>query len=259
MMIDWFTVAAQTLNFLVLVWLMKRFLYKPVLDAIDVREKRIADQLADAAAKEALADADRAAFQGKSDAFDQERGDLLAQARANAQAEAQRLMDEAQQAAHALREKRQAALAAETRQVNQALADRATQEVLAISRKALADLASQDLEAHIIEVFLGRLHRLPDTAKTLIDKALNDAPDTAIVRSTFALTPKQCASVQTAFNEVFQTVVPLHFDVAPEPLCGIELTVGGQKLAWSINQYLAEMEGTVAQLRAPVASIQAAP
>jgi F-type H+-transporting ATPase subunit b len=42
MLIDWFTVGAQALNFLILVWLLKRFLYKPILDAIDAREKRIA-------------------------------------------------------------------------------------------------------------------------------------------------------------------------------------------------------------------------
>ena len=48
MLIDWFTVGAQVLNFLVLVWLLKRFLYKPVLDAIDAREKGIASRLAEA-------------------------------------------------------------------------------------------------------------------------------------------------------------------------------------------------------------------
>ena len=55
MLIDWFTVVAQALNFLILVWLLKRFLYKPMLDAIDAREKRIATQLADADAKKAAA------------------------------------------------------------------------------------------------------------------------------------------------------------------------------------------------------------
>ena len=48
MLIDWFTVGAQALNFLILVWLMKRFLYKPILDAIDAREDRVAAELADA-------------------------------------------------------------------------------------------------------------------------------------------------------------------------------------------------------------------
>ena len=42
MLIDWFTVIAQMLNFLILVWLLKRFLYQPILDAIDAREKGIA-------------------------------------------------------------------------------------------------------------------------------------------------------------------------------------------------------------------------
>ena len=55
MLIDWFTVAAQALNFLVLVWLLKRFLYKPILDAIDVREKGIAATLAGADAKASAA------------------------------------------------------------------------------------------------------------------------------------------------------------------------------------------------------------
>jgi len=51
MLIDWFTVVAQVVNFLILVWLLKRFLYRPILNAIDAREKRIATKLADAAAK----------------------------------------------------------------------------------------------------------------------------------------------------------------------------------------------------------------
>ncbi len=55
MLIDWFTVGAQVVNFAILVWLLKRFLYKPIIDAIDAREKRIALALADADAKTAEA------------------------------------------------------------------------------------------------------------------------------------------------------------------------------------------------------------
>ena len=73
MLFDGFTVAAQTLNFLVLVWLMKRFLYKPILDAIDAREKRIALALADAAAKKTEAQQERDEFQKKNEVFDQAR------------------------------------------------------------------------------------------------------------------------------------------------------------------------------------------
>ena len=62
MLIDWFTVGAQVLNFLILVWLLKHFLYKPILNAIDAREKRIASELADADAKKTEAQKERDDF-----------------------------------------------------------------------------------------------------------------------------------------------------------------------------------------------------
>ena len=80
MPIDWFTVVAQAINFLILVWLLKRFLYKPILHAIDEREKGIAAQLAEAEAKKAEAQKERDDFQHKNEAFDQERAALLKKA-----------------------------------------------------------------------------------------------------------------------------------------------------------------------------------
>ena len=73
MLIDWFTAGAQALNFLILVWLLKRFLYRPILDAIDAREKRISADLADADETKAQAQAEREAFRRKNEQFDQER------------------------------------------------------------------------------------------------------------------------------------------------------------------------------------------
>ena len=102
MLIDWFTVGAQALNFLILVWLMKRFLYKPILHAIDEREKRIAAELANADAKKAEAQKERDEFQHKNEEFDQQRAALLSKATDEAQAERQRLLDEARKAADGL-------------------------------------------------------------------------------------------------------------------------------------------------------------
>jgi F-type H+-transporting ATPase subunit b len=73
MLIDWFTVVAQIINFLILVWLLKRFLYKPILNAIDAREKKIAKELADADAKKAEALKEREEFQHKNEELDQQR------------------------------------------------------------------------------------------------------------------------------------------------------------------------------------------
>ncbi len=256
MLIDWFTVGAQTLNFLILVWLMKRFLYQPVLKAIDARENRISDQIADASAKQAQADAEQAEFQGKNAAFEQQRADMLTKATSDAQAEAKRLMDAAVQAADALSAKRAAALSAETLQINQALADKAGLEVFAISKKLLSDLASQDLEAHIVGVFISRVQALSGNAKAALGDAFKAASDSAVVRSAFELTSAQCALIQNAFDEVFQAAIPLRFECAPGPVCGIALSIAGQKLEWSISQYLHELEADVAKLLTPGAQVQ---
>src|ERR1700684_4356306 len=98
----WFTALAQAINFLILVWLLKRFLYKPIVNAIDEREKGIAAQLAQAEAKKAEAQKERDDFQHKNQAFDQERAAFLKTATDEAKAERQRLLDAAAKDADSL-------------------------------------------------------------------------------------------------------------------------------------------------------------
>ena len=175
MLIDWFTVGAQALNFLILVWLMKRFLYKPILDAIDAREKRIAAELADAAAKKAEAQKERDEFQHKNEEFDQQRAALLSKATDEAKAERQRLLDEARKAADALSAKRQETLKNDAQHLNQAISRRTQQEVFAIARKALTDLATTSLEERLGEVFTRRLREMDGQAKAGLAEALKTA------------------------------------------------------------------------------------
>src|ERR1700685_3869548 len=95
MLIDWFTVGAQVLNFLVLVWLLKRFLYKPVLDAIDARENSIAAEFKTAAAKQSEAERERDEFKAKNLEFDGQRSALLAKATEQSDSDRRRLLGEA--------------------------------------------------------------------------------------------------------------------------------------------------------------------
>jgi F-type H+-transporting ATPase subunit b len=248
MLIDWFTVGAQVLNFLILVWLMKRFLYKPILNAIDAREKRIAKELADADAKKAEAQKERDEFQKKNEQFDQQRAALLTKATDEAKAERQRLLDEARKAADTLSAKRQESLANDARNLNQAITRRAQDEVFAIARKALADLATTSLEERMGEVFTRRLRELNGEAKAGFAEALKTASEPALVRSAFELPTEQRAAIQNALNETFSAEVRVRFETAPDLVSGIELSTNGQKVAWSIADYLASLEKGVGEL-----------
>ena len=254
MLIDWFTVAAQALNFLVLMWLMKRFLYQPILDAIDAREARIAAQLADAAETKAGAQREREEFQNKNAEIDGQRAALLGRATDEAGAERQRLLDEARTAADAVCARRQDALKKESHDLQQSLSRLAQQEVFAIARKALTDLATTSVEERIVEAFIRRIKEMDATEGVADD--LKAATSPPLVRSAFDLSAVQRAAIQTALNETFSADIPLRFETAPELIAGVELTTSGRKVAWSIADYLASLEKGVGELLdAPATSV----
>jgi F-type H+-transporting ATPase subunit b len=248
MLIDWFTVGAQALNFLILVWLMKRFLYKPILGAIEAREKRIASELADADAKRAEAQKERDEFQHKNEEFDRQRAALLSQATDQAKVEGQRLLDEARKAADGLRAKRQETLRTDANSLNQSIRRRTQEEVFAIARKALADLATTSLEERLGDVFTRRLRELDGQAKAGLAAAITKASDPALVRSAFDLPAKERAAIQNALNETFSADIRVRFEIAPDLVSGIELVTNGQKVAWSIADYLVSLENGVGEL-----------
>jgi F-type H+-transporting ATPase subunit b len=248
MLIDWFTVGAQALNFLILVWLMKHFLYKPVLNAIDAREKLIAGELADARAKKSEAQKDRDDFARKNHEFDQQRAGLMTRAADEAKTERQRLLEEAGRAADALSAKRQQAMVTEAHDLNEAITRRTQQEVFAIARKTLADLATVSLEEQMGEVFTRRLREMKETPREQLGLALKSAAEPSIVRSAFEMSAGQRDAIQKALNETFSAAIRIRFQTAPELISGIELTANGEKVAWSIADYLASMQKSVGEL-----------
>jgi len=248
MLIDWFTVAAQVVNFIILVWLLKRFLYKPILDAVENREKLIATELADAASKVAEATKEREEFQQKNDEFDQQRATLLNKATDDAKVERQRLFDEARKAADDLIAKRRETARSDALKLNQALLRRTQREVFEITRKTLADLASTSLEERLVEVFTRRLRGLDGNAKADLETSLKSASEPARVRTTFELPAEPRAALQTVLNETFSAEIPIQFETSPDLISGIEFSTNGVKLAWSIANYLTSLERGVVEL-----------
>jgi F-type H+-transporting ATPase subunit b len=250
MLIDWFTVGAQAVNFLILVWLLKHFLYKPILNAIDAREKGIAAQLADATQKKAEAQKEHEEFQSKNKAWDEQRSALLSKATDEAKVEKDHLLDEARKQADSLRAAQAVTLQNDQKRLSTQIINLTKDEVFGISRKALADLATVSLEERMGEVFTRRLREMEQKSKAALGASLKAESSPATVRSTFALPDNQKAAIQNALNETFSAQVRLRFETAPETVCGIELSSGGLKVSWSIADYLAALDQKVGVLLA---------
>lgn len=241
MLIDWFTVGAQALNFVILVWLMKRFLYRPILEAIDAREKRISTGLADALAGQVRAQAACDDFQARKEAFDRQRADLLAQAAKDTKDETARLMTVAWKAADALAARQRRTLEEEALRLEDGIVARTRTAVFDIARETLAELADTALETSAVRVFVARLEQMQGDALASMARAVQAATGPVLVRSAFELPPAQRQAVEAAVQTRFGASPTLRFEVRPELVAGIELCAGGQKLAWTIAGRLARL------------------
>jgi F-type H+-transporting ATPase subunit b len=248
MLIDWFTVIAQVINFLILVWLLKRFLYQPILDAIDAREKRIAAKIADADAKETEAKKQREAYQQKNELFDQQRNAQMNEVLEAAKVQRAKLLDAARQESEDLRGRLEQALRNEQHSLNEELSRRAREEVFAIVRKTLSDLAGTSLEQRMTEIFLDRLRELNTEQMTELKSAFKKSSDTLLVRTAFKLPAQQRAAIETVIAEIFDKQKPLEFIVVPDLVSGIEISSGGRKIAWSIADYMGSLAKSVDDL-----------
>lgn len=248
MLIDWFTIGAQALNFLLLVWLMKHFLYKPILGAIDTREKAVAKELADAGATMDEANKKQAEFQAKNEKFDQARAKLLKRTADEAAEERKKLLEEARLAAEALSAKRKETLENEAANLDKTILARCREEVFAMTRKVLSDLATTSLEERMCEVFIRRLRELDNGAKKILREAMVSGSEPACVRSTFELPTQQQTAIRKAIHDAFSTDIQVDFETSPDLVSGIDFSTHGQKLAWSISDYLSSMEKHIGDL-----------
>lgn len=255
MLIDWFTVGAQVINFLILVWLLKRYLYKPVLDAIDTREAGIAKTVADAAAAKSTAQDERDAFAQKNKAIEDSKAALLASATVEANTERDRLLAEARKVADALRQRQTTDLSNDLTRISGEITTLVRTEVFEVARKVLHDLASSSLEERIVAAFIERVRGIDSPIKARIVSALARASATGVVRSAFPIADAQKAAIGAVVNEEFASKVALSFELVPSIVCGVEFVADGEKLTWSVDDYL----GTFSEKAAGLLAHESAP
>lgn len=239
MLIDWFTVFAQIINFIVLVWLLKKLLYKPILKMIADRQNEIAKQLNDAAMKKKEAEEEFLLFQKNNKDFYQEKAERIKKLDEEIRELQEHLRAQVKQDIEAERSKWLLSLKNEIDEVLNDLGQRIQSELFSIMRKALADLASIDIQEQLVDVFLQRLKTLSEKEELLA--ALHASRELEIRCA--AETPENMQSkIKAAIQQQFKQEFDIHFVVMPELLGGIELIFNGQKISWNIADYLSSLE-----------------
>ena len=234
MQIDWITVSAQIINFLILVWLLKRFLYQPVIRAMDRREQRITQRLSEAQQREQKADERAEHYRSQAEALERMREDMLAKAREDADEQKKKLLADARDEVAEIRANWQRQANQEKQEFLENLGRRAAEAIQVIAQKALRDLADADLEERIVHTFTERLKCLDRDAH----EALARASGPVRIASTFELDSKLRGRLTRAVHEQLAEGVQVDYTQAEGLLCGIELTSGSQRLSWNLADYL---------------------
>lgn len=237
MQVDWITVSAQIVNFLVLVWLLQHFLYQPVIQAMDKREKRIADRLNEAEQREIDARAQIDEYQDKKASLEDERQALLDEYRHEARDEKQTLLEQARDEVEETRRHWQRQASREKRDFLDALSKQTGRTVAEIAGKALADLADADLEERVIDLFIERL-------KNLDEDAVRDFPVSEgklRVVTAYDLDQHRRSRITRALHEYIGKDLEIEYGKSPELVCGIRLSDEGHALDWNLADYMSQI------------------
>ena len=242
MHIDWFVFAAQIVNFLILVALLKFFLYDRIVKAMDARQAGIASRLDEA---ERLRDEARARIlelEEKNQELRDKTEEILNQANRDADAERGRLMALVGQEAQQSRQRWRESLLRERQVFFEELRMKAGMFIFGTIRRILKDLADEDLEDRMVQVFTGLIKGMDAGQQELLRRSLDSGTPMITLKSAFELKPDQRGRILDAIGPYVSKDVSFRYEVSDSPLTGIELMTHWYKLAWSIGDHLAALE-----------------
>jgi F-type H+-transporting ATPase subunit b len=244
-LIDWFTISAQVVNFLILVYLLKRFLYGPILRAMDRREQKIGDRLREAEKERVGAEEEAENYRRKARELDEERSRRLEALEEEIDERRQELLAEARVEIEDLREAWRSSLKREQQNFLGELKRRTAAEVVRIAGRSLAVLTGEDLGNKLLKRFRERLEALSSEEK---EQWASAAKEEVTVRTSFELESSLRSEIASALREACGREPKVAFRTEPEMALGMELTARGVKLSWGLESYFESLEKKVTEL-----------
>jgi len=238
MQIDWWTLGLQGINLLVLIWLLARFLFRPVAKIVAERQQAAAALMADAAAAKAAALSEQQQASEENARLAQQRGHILEAA----SAEAAQLKSTLDAAAHAdaerLRAATQSEIAAALHAATVTQDERATLLAVDIAAKLLDRLPPQARVAGFIEGLVSELAKLPDSTRAQLGA---DGVVSKLIAPR-ALTPSELATCRIELARVLGRELSIDVIVDGALIAGLELEASHAIVRNSLRDDLAHLK-----------------
>ncbi|MFW6363003.1 MAG: F0F1 ATP synthase subunit delta [Spirochaeta sp.] len=245
MEINWFILITQIVNFLILVLLLRHFLFKKILSMMDERREDLEQKFSEADEQKAEAERKETEFNRKNEELQNKREELFQSVRDEADEKKQQLLeqarsqveDEKRQWFDSLREQKKEFL-----KDLRVKTGRRTYEILA---KILRDLADAEIESQIAAVFVRRVRNPGEDEREALQALAKDTPQEVVVYSSFELPPELQDEITAALQQAAEVDFRVEFERREQVIGGIEVSADGRKIAWSIADYLNSLQEDV--------------
>lgn len=239
MQLDWVSFALQIVNFLALVWILQRFLYRPVLQAIERRRAAVEKTLSDANTRQADAEALERQYHERLAAWEREKAELRGAALAKLEAErAQRLAALAAEL-DAERERRSVVDERQRRERESQQAAEAAAKGARFAARMLARIATPAVEARLLDMAREDLATLPQAQRDALAEACREGGGRVRVTSAFLLGEAQRETLVARLGMALQTDIAAEFEQDAGLLAGLRIGVGPWVMRANLQDELA--------------------
>lgn len=243
MHLDWWTIALQTINFALLVWLLNRFLYRPVLRLIDARKAEIQRQYDEAAAIEVKAKAQLSEVEAERAGMKAERETMLKAAAASAEQAAGARRSLAEREAQALLDDARKTLAVEREAALREAQTMALDLGAGFAKRLLAETPIQDRANAWIERIETALTALPKPQLDALSRQLYNGASLTVVTAS-PLSPTAAETWRDRLQRSLGTAA-IAFETNPEIIGGAELHFPAAVLRFSWRSALEAMRSEI--------------
>jgi len=243
--LDWLTIAAQIANFLVLIWLLQRFLYTPITRAMAKREARIEERLADARHQRQEAEREAQALRERQRELDARAEEIMAEARREAEALKEQLEQDVRSEFAEKRANWQENLEQEKAELVRQLRKRMADQVVKVVRRTLSDFANTDLAEQLANEFARRLETLDGDNRTRLRAAAARPGTDAVIESGIDLPAVARRRIAQAVDDNLAGNIKLDFRTDEDVVLGVRLSLGDDIVEWSAGSYLKKLDDLV--------------
>ena len=239
MQLDWTTFLLEIGNFLILVWILQRFLYRPVLDVIRRRREAIETTLDEAKRKEEDAHEMDAKARARLDDWERERGAARARLGEEMAAERSRRLQQIEDALKGERDKAQALAARKAEEDRRSLERRSAEQGTLFASRLLERLACPGLDAQIVRALVEDIANLPEDRRRAIAEAASRPGAQVRIEIARPLEDGDRQRLSGALQALCERSLEERVVDAPELIAGLRVEVGPWVLAANLRDELA--------------------